>query len=303
MATPLPGNGGSNQAPVQPAAVRTYWAAGRSFGGRGLALLGASALASSAATAYVRYRARTADAGLPEEFVLEIDLALVKLVEKADASPLALLRGDAARQVELPALRKALEAAGKDGRVKGLLTSMASGGRESLGGLGFAGAQEVRSAIGAFRAAAGSRAHSVAFAPAFGEGGNNGSLPYYVACACGSVYVQPSGLVSLTGLESQGVFLRGLLDKIKVKPIFFTREEFKTAPNMFTETGYTAAHRSNVEELIGSLASQLLSGVAASRALPLKDVEAAMDAAPLLPGAALKAGLIDGMRYRTEHAA
>jgi protease-4 len=67
---------------------------------------------------------------------------------------------------------------------------------------------------------------------------------------------------------------------------------------VFTETGYTAAHRSNTEALLGCLAHQLLSGVAASRTLPVKEVEAAMDAAPLLPDAALTAGLVDGVRYR-----
>ena len=37
----------------------------------------------------------------------------------------------------------------------------------------------------------------------------------------------------------------------QVRPSFFTREEFKTAANAITQTGYTPEHRSNVEDLLG----------------------------------------------------
>jgi hypothetical protein len=38
---------------------------------------------------------------------------------------------------------------------------------------------------------------------------------------------------------------------LQVRPIFFTREEFKAAANAITQTGYTPEHRSNTEELLG----------------------------------------------------
>eukprot|EP00955_Chlamydomonas_euryale_P077043 362848-Chlamydomonas_euryale.AAC.1 len=88
--------------PPPPPLTRTWWGAAKTYSGRGLTLFGASALLSAAGSAYVRYRARTADAGLPEEFVLELDLARLRLVDKVDASPLALLRGEAAAQVRGP---------------------------------------------------------------------------------------------------------------------------------------------------------------------------------------------------------
>ena len=48
----------------------------------------------------------------------------------------------------------------------------------------------------------------------------------------------------------------------QVRPSFFTREEFKTAANAITQTGYTPEHRSNVEDLLG------VSAVCLSRTLP-----------------------------------
>lgn len=96
--------------------------------------------------------------------------------------------------------------------MRGLLTVV--GARENLGGMAMV--QEVRDALRAFRtAAAGRSAPTVACAAAYGEAGLSGTVPLYLASACSRVYVQPSGLVSFSGLESTGIFLRGLLDKIK----------------------------------------------------------------------------------------
>ena len=49
--------------------------------------------------AWIRSKALQADRSLPEEFVLELDMERLRVVEKLDTSPLALIRGDAASQV------------------------------------------------------------------------------------------------------------------------------------------------------------------------------------------------------------
>ena len=139
----------------------------------------------------------------------------------------------------------------------------------------------------------------------------------------------------------------------QVRPSFFTREEFKTAANAITQTGYTPEHRSNVEDLLGvsvvclsrtlpaihspeqlrnvenvccvlricaglarlicwaslpaclfpdlqAMGQQIIDGVAAGRGLPAQQVRSAMDSGPLLPEAALRCKLIDGILYRDE---
>ena len=74
---------------------------------------------------------------------------------------------------------------------------------------GMAMVQEIRDALRALSKAKPSTP-TVAWASAFGEAGNNGTVPLYLASACGQVYVQPSGMVSFNGLESVGFFIRGL---------------------------------------------------------------------------------------------
>ena len=99
-----PPNSSLNASPATTAAgtvpwLSATWTATKRTSLRGFALLGVSAAASSAALAWMRHKAHQADRTLPEEFVLEIDLERLRVVEKADASPLALLQGGSGNQV------------------------------------------------------------------------------------------------------------------------------------------------------------------------------------------------------------
>ena len=86
------------------------------------------------------------------------------------------------------------------------------------------------------------------------------------------VYLQPTGLLSATGLAVQSFFLRTLLDKWKVKTTIIKREEYKNALNSVSETEFTPAHRQAVEELLGSVMSRIESDIAVSRGLSTEEV-------------------------------
>ncbi|KAG2435583.1 hypothetical protein HYH02_011876 [Chlamydomonas schloesseri] len=286
--------------------------------GRGLAWAGGAAVVSSLAVVAARFQATRADRQLPSEFVLELPLDRLHVVDAVDPSPWALLRGDT-RQVELPKVVAALKRAAGDSRCRGLVTYV--GARENLGGL--ATVQELRDAISDFRlnlaAAAANRASSgsggagasrspglpsapaaVAFAASFGEAGGSGMVPYLLASACDRVYLQPSGLLGLVGLESRAFFARPLLDRLRAEPYVFAREEFKSAANTFRESGFTGPQRENLQTLLGDLADQMMATMAAARGVDGAAVREAVEAAPLLPAAALRRGLLDGTKYKDE---
>lgn len=46
------------------------------------------------------------------------------------------------------------------------------------------------------------------------------------------------------------VFVKGLLDKLKVEPEVFRREEYKAAMAPVTGTGFDPAHRENITDLL-----------------------------------------------------
>jgi protease IV len=71
------------------------------------------------------------------------------------------------------------------------------------------------------------------------------------------VYLQPSGQLFFAGLATATPFVRGFLDKWKVDPLFFTRCEYKNAANVFTQSGFTDAHREASQSLLASMSSQI----------------------------------------------
>src|SRR5438132_9987144 len=183
-----------------------------------------------------------------------------------------------------PTLRDALdgiETAAGDPRVQVLLARV---GDDELG---LSKIQELRDAVAAFRSKG---KFAIAYADSFGEFGP-GTRPYYLATAFDEIWLQPMGNLGLTGLYADAPFLKGTLDLLGVVPEFDHREEFKTAMNVLTETKMTQAHHVEVEELLASMAGQIVHGVAEGRKLPEAAVREAIDRGPFLADAALRAKL------------
>jgi len=177
----------------------------------------------------------------------------------------------------------ALERAGDDPRVKGLVARIGDGA------MGLAEVQELRDAIAAFRAK-GKRA--VAYADTFGEL-SSGTRSYYLATAFDEIWLQPLGTVGLVGLRAELNFYRGTLDMLGVVPDFAHREEFKDAANRMTETAITGPEREELNALLQSIYGQIIDGIAADRKLAPDAVKALVDRSPLLLDEAMKAQLID----------
>lgn len=151
----------------------------------------------------------------------------------------------------------ALDKAGRDPRVKGLLLRIGDGD------LGLAQAQELRDAILAFRAKG-----KVAFAysDSYGEFAA-GTRAYYLASACDEVWLQPLGMVGLVGLRAEEPFFRGTLDKLGLVPRFDQREQYKTAMDFLTKTKMGDAEREQLQSLLGSMLDQIVAGIADGRKL------------------------------------
>ena len=224
---------------------------------------------------------------LPGSIILTVDLTR-ELPEGATEDPLRRLVFGST-----PTLRDtldAIEAAGNDARVKVLLARV---GEDELG---LAKIQEIRDAVAGFRAKG---KLALAFADSFGEFGP-GTRPYYLASAFDEIWLQPLGDVGLTGLYADSPFLKGTLDILGITPEFDHREQYKTAMNLLTESKMTPAHREEVEALLGSVAHQIIGGIARDRKLSEDDVRAAIDRGPLLAEEAVQAKLVDRLGYRDE---
>jgi protease-4 len=215
------------------------------------------------------------------------DSSLVLRVEGdlGEVEPASVLGPFLERRRTLRSAVEMLRRAKTDARITGLLVMPAQ--TPSLWGK----TQELRDAILDFKT---SRKPVVAFLE-FG-----GDQEYYLATAADRVFLLPSSTLDLKGLASYELFLRGSLDKIGTLPDFIHIGDYKTAPNIWTEKGFTPTHREMAESLNHDLFGQLVQGIATARKKTEADVRALIDQGPFLPEDALRAGLVDGLAYQDE---
>src|SRR6201994_3790683 len=219
--------------------------------------------------------------------ILELDLTQ-GIAEGPPADPLNALLSR--HKVRLSDVLDGLRRASEDDRVQGLIAKV--GGQP----IGLATVQELREAIGKFRAA-GKLAY--AWSESFGEFGQ-GNSPYYLATAFDRIYLQPSGSLGLTGGVVEQVFLRSALDKIGVNFESGARREYKTAAHQFTEERFTDAAREENQHLAASIATQLTTAIGDRRGKSAEEARTLLDRGPFLPQQALAEGLVDVLGYRDE---
>lgn len=221
--------------------------------------------------------------GVPDGCVLELDLQSAPQ-ETGGFDPLAMIAGGG-RPMLLREAVAAIHRAAEDSRVAGLIA------RVQMPAAAPGPVQELRAAIAAFSDVK----PSLAWAETY-----PGTLSYYLASAFREVWMQPSGTVGLIGFATNALFLRDALEKAGIEAQFVARGEYKSAANLFTQDGYTDAHREADGRLIESLRSQVWQAVADSRHLEPAEVNALADKAPLLRDDAVTGRLVDRIGFRDE---
>jgi protease-4 len=221
--------------------------------------------------------------GIPSGCVLEFNLQAMP-PETAGFDPLTIVTGGG-RAMALRDAVAAIHRAAEDPRVAGLIA------RVQLAASPVGAVQELREAIAAFSALK----PSLAWAETY-----PGTLSYYLASAFSEVWMQPSGSVGLVGFASSATFLRDALGKAGIEAQFTARGEYKSAANLFTEGGFTEAHREAVTRMLESLQDQVWHAIAESRSIDAGALDALADRAPLLRDDAVEGGLIDRIGFRDE---
>jgi protease IV len=221
--------------------------------------------------------------GIPNGCVLEFNLRSVP-PETTGFDPFTIVTGGG-RPMALRDAVAAIHRAAEDPRIAGLIA------RVQLEASPVGAVQELREAIAAFSAVK----PSLAWAETY-----PGTLSYYLASAFGEVWMQPSGSVGLVGFASNATFLRDALDKIGIEAQIVARGEYKSAANLFTEDGFTDAHREAVTRMLESLQGQVWQAVAESRNIDADALDALADRAPLLRDDAVSSGLVDRIGFRDE---
>jgi protease IV len=219
--------------------------------------------------------------------ILELDLT-DGIAEGPPADPVSAVL--TMRRTRLADLLDGLRRARSDQRVKALVVKV--GGRP----IGLATVQEIRRAVEEFRDAG---KVTIAWAETFGEF-SAGNVPYYLATAFDTIYLQPSGDLGLNGIAMQRFFLRGAMDHLGVDFQVAKRHEYKSAAEQLTERSFSGPAREATERLAVSVIGQLTDAIAERRKMTPAEVRELIDRGPFLATEALEAGLVDELGYRDE---
>ena len=221
--------------------------------------------------------------GVPANAVLALDLRDA-IADSSNGEPGLLVP----QPVTVMDLVLALDAARRDGRVKGVTVRLGDGS------VSLAQAEEIAPALSALRRAG-------KFVLVHAAGFNSGGLGDYVtAAAADAIWMPSKAHFAPAGTGLGEIFLRGLFDKVQAQPQIAKRAEYKSAADMYMEKGMTAPDREQLTRVAQSTYDSGVAAIAAARHLDPATVRTALDASPQMSEDALAAHLIDHIGYDDE---
>jgi protease IV len=213
----------------------------------------------------------------PRQMVLELDLREAM----TDQRPTNAFAAWGAEPALLEVLSR-IDQARTDNAVKGIFI------RGNTGGMAPAQAEELRSALAAFRA-------SGKFVVAHLQtDGVRMSMPGYMAVAdSDEVWLQESSEFMPMGLSAEVTFFADTLRRYHITAQFEQREAYKTAASQFTDRTFTPAHRESMTSLMTGLYDTMLANIAADREVTPVAARQAIESSPFTAQRAVELHLID----------
>lgn len=207
--------------------------------------------------------------------------------ESAEENPFTNLLTGREPDLSLRDLLKSIHHAKEQESVRGIYLDMGvfSGGTASL--------DAVRRALMDFKE---SGKFIVAYADSYTQGG------YYLASVADKIYLNPQGILGLTGLSSRTMFYKGLLQKIGVEMMVFKVGTYKGAVEPFIADKLSDANREQITSYQNSIWGNITKGIAKCRNITVEDVNRFADEGAFFasPEKAVEYKLIDELKYRSE---
>lgn len=123
---------------------------------------------------------------------------------------------------------------------------------------------------------------------------------YVLASGASRLSASPTADIEVVGLYGEGLYLRGLLDKLGVQPDFLTCGDYKSAAEIFMRHAPSAEADSMQNWLIDSIYESCVRLIAEGRKATPETVKSWIDGGPYSAERALKTGLIDAVEHRQD---
>ncbi|QGZ94695.1 signal peptide peptidase SppA [Terricaulis silvestris] len=222
----------------------------------------------------------------PARMVLQLDLREA-MTDQQPTNAFAAFGGE---QALLDVLGR-IDAARTDNAVQGIFI------RSNTGGMPASQAEEIRTAIAAFR-----QTGKFVIAHVQNDGVRM-SMPGYLAVAdADEVWLQESSEFMPMGLSAEVTFFAGTLQRYHMLAQFETREDYKNAAATLTDRTFSPAHRESMTSLMTGLYDNMLASIAADREIEPAAVRTAVESTPFTAARAVELRLVDRLG-RPEEAA
>jgi protease-4 len=184
--------------------------------------------------------------------VLELNLnrTIVENAPKDDTFEIIIQSG--ASRVGLVDIKNALANAAEDPNIKGIYLKAESPDA------GIATLSEIRGALVKFKE---SSKFIYSYAETMTEGG------VYLNSVADKIYMPEVGDIELNGLSAQVTFMKGLFDKIGVKPEIFRVGEYKSAIEPYIRKDMSPENREQISSYVNSVADEIYGELAKSRGM------------------------------------
>ncbi len=179
-----------------------------------------------------------------------------------------------------------IEKAKKDDKIKGIYMDLSSIPA------GIATIEEIREALLDFK-------ESEKFIVCYSD--NYTQTAYYLGSVADKVYMNPTGRLYMTGLQSQVMFFKEALDKLGVEPQIVRYGKFKSAIEPFTKNEMSPENREQINTYMNSLWDHMAEGISEAREIDVETInELTNNLTHRKPEEAVKHGLIDSLKYKDE---
>jgi protease-4 len=157
--------------------------------------------------------------------------------------------------------------------------------------IGWARLEEMRADVERFRKSG---------KPVFAYLREPGAREYYVALAADRIYLGPAEPLMLKGLRAESLSFKNTLDKIGVSVEVEHAGKYKDFGDMFTRADMSPETREVLNSVVDELYGNLVARIAAARKKSPEEVRDIIDRGPFTATEALRAGLVDELRFEDE---
>lgn len=189
--------------------------------------------------------------------------------------------------IGLMEFKEAISHAANDDKIEGILleTSGVMAGISTL--------SELRASLEEFKS---SGKFIYSYSENYTEGG------YILSSVADAVFLNPDfSMLEFNGLNIEGIYFKGLFEKLEIKPITFKAGDYKEISEPFDRKDMSPMVKQRYKELLENIHGNLLEKVAESRSLSLEEVKNISDSALVnLEEDAVTYGLVDKLAYRDE---